>query len=73
MYKCLRINYSMKYYFYMRENLAIQRVDLFSIISMILAIFLLSRGGGGGFGGFSGGFGGFGGGLSGGGGAGRGF
>jgi len=32
----------------MRENLAIQRVDLFSIISMILAIFLLSRGGGGG-------------------------
>jgi len=31
----------MKYYFYMRENLAIQRVDLFSVISMIFTIFLL--------------------------------
>jgi hypothetical protein len=31
----------------MRENLAIQRVDLFSVISMIFTIFLLSTGGGG--------------------------
>jgi len=45
MYKCLDINYFMKYYFYVRENLVIQRVNLFLVILMIFAILLLSTGG----------------------------
>ena len=35
----------MKYYFYVRGNLVIQRVNLFLVILMIFAILLLSTGG----------------------------